>query len=233
MLTTAPGDSLAEMALAGSAIGAWDNSTRGLDSATALLFVKALRLTATIAGKTHAVAIYQASQAIYDLFDRVMVLYEGKQIYFGPANRARSYFENMGWYSPPRQTTGDYLTSITNPTERVPREGYERRVPRTPEEFQAYWMESAEFGRLQKEMLAHEQEYPVGDGGRYDALRRAKQDQQVKHQRKKSRYVVSVWMQIRLNARRASQRIWNDKASTFTPVIGNISESSVQDIWCV
>ncbi|KAJ4363038.1 hypothetical protein N0V83_010156 [Neocucurbitaria cava] len=36
--------SVAEMLLAGSPFAAWDNSTRGLDSATALKFVKALRV---------------------------------------------------------------------------------------------------------------------------------------------------------------------------------------------
>ena len=46
------------------------------------------------------VAIYQASQGIYDLFDKAIVLYEGRQIYFGPADEAREYFEGMGWYCP-------------------------------------------------------------------------------------------------------------------------------------
>lgn len=224
-----PNFSIAEMALAGSAIGAWDNSTRGLDSATALLFIKALRQTASIMGKTHAVAVYQASQAIYDLFDRVVVLYSGKQIYFGPARKARAYFEEMGWHCPQRQTTGDFLTSITNPSERVAQEGFERKVPRTPEEFETYWLESAQFARLQKEMQAYEQEFPAGEDAGYHALRQAKEVQQVKHQRKKSPYVVSVTMQVRLNAKRAAQRIWGDRASTFTPIIGNIGKSAIKE----
>jgi ATP-binding cassette, subfamily G (WHITE), member 2, PDR len=44
-------------------IAAWDNSTRGLDSATALEFVRSLRVAPDIGGMTHAVAICQASQA--------------------------------------------------------------------------------------------------------------------------------------------------------------------------
>lgn len=94
----------------GPPIAAWDNSTRGLDSQTALEFVRSLRIAADIGGLTSLIAIYQASQAIYDLCDKAIVLYEGKQIYFGPADGARAYFENMGWYCPPRQTTGDFLT---------------------------------------------------------------------------------------------------------------------------
>jgi ATP-binding cassette subfamily G (WHITE) protein 2 (PDR) len=99
--------SIAEMLLGWSPIGAWDNSTRGLDSATALSFINCLKLSADLLGTTHAVAIYQASQAIYDLFDRVIVLYEGREIFFGPTSMAKAYFEEMGWLCPARQTTGD------------------------------------------------------------------------------------------------------------------------------
>jgi ABC-type multidrug transport system ATPase subunit len=94
----------------GSPIAAWDNSTRGLDSQTALEFVRSLRIAADFGGLTSLIAIYQASQAIYDLCDKAIVLYEGRQIYFGPCDEARPYFEDMGWHCPSRQTTGDFLT---------------------------------------------------------------------------------------------------------------------------
>lgn len=59
--------SIAEAALGGSPIQCWDNSTRGLDSATALEFVKTLRISTSLGGSTAVVAIYQASQSIYDV----------------------------------------------------------------------------------------------------------------------------------------------------------------------
>lgn len=214
--------SIAEMALSGSPLAAWDNSTRGLDSATALTFTKSLRQTANLVGSSHAVAIYQASQAIYDLFDKAVVLYEGRQIYFGSTKRAKKYFEEMGWYCPPRQTTGDFLTSVTNPSERQAREGFDKKVPRTPDEFEAYWRRSPEFAYLQKDIQAHEEEFPAGDSRKLEEFRASKRDAQAKHTRPKSPYVVSVPMQVKLNMKRAVQRIWNDKASTFTPIIGNI-----------
>ena len=86
------------MALAGSPIACWDNSTRGLDAATALEFTKSLKISARVSGACHAVAIYQASQAIYDIFDKAIVLYEGRQIYQGSSSLAKRYFEAMGWY---------------------------------------------------------------------------------------------------------------------------------------
>src|SRR6201992_2894053 len=112
------------MMLAWSPIGCWDNSTSGLNSATALECVRTLRMSSELLGTSHAVAIYQASQAIYDVFDKVIVLYEGREIYFGYAAKAKAYFEEMGWYCFPRQTTGDFLISVTNHQERKPRKGY-------------------------------------------------------------------------------------------------------------
>ncbi|KAK5173258.1 uncharacterized protein LTR77_001939 [Saxophila tyrrhenica] len=212
---------IAEMALAGSPLAAWDNSTRGLDSATALKFTRSLRQSASLVGSSHAVAIYQASQAIYDLFDQAVVLYEGREIYFGPCSEAKKYFEDMGWFCPPRQTTGDFLTSITNPSERQAKEGCEDKVPRTPDEFEAFWRKSQAYEDLQRRIKEYEQEFPPGNSDELNALRERKHDQQAQHVRKGSPYVISVPMQIRLNTRRAWHRIWNDKASTFTPLIGN------------
>lgn len=59
--------SIAEVVLCQSPIQCWDNSTRGLDSATALEFAKTLRLSTEIAETAVVVAMYQASQAAYDV----------------------------------------------------------------------------------------------------------------------------------------------------------------------
>lgn len=154
--------SIAEAALGGSPLQCWDNSTRGLDSATALEFVKTLRLSTSLAGSTAAVAIYQASQKIYDIFDKVVVLYEGRQIYFGSTTAAKDFFVNLGFHCTERATTGDFLTSLTNPAERVVREGFEGRVPRTPDEFAAVWHKSEDRARLLREIDDFEREFPLG-----------------------------------------------------------------------
>lgn len=214
--------SIAEMALTASPLAAWDNSTRGLDSATALKFVQSLRLLADLAGSAHAIAIYQASQAIYDVFDKAVVLYEGRQIYYGPANAARKYFEKQGWYCPPRQTTGDFLTSVTNPEERKPREGMESKVPRTPEDFERYWLQSSEFKAVQRDIEEHEERFPEGGDELVGQMQEHKRIVQAKHTRPQSPYLISVPMQIKLNTRRAYQRIWMDKPSTLATVAGQI-----------
>jgi ABC-type multidrug transport system ATPase subunit len=214
--------SVAEMLLAGAPFASWDNSTRGLDSATALKFVRALRVGSDLAGGAAAVAIYQASQSVYDCFDKAVVLYEGRQIYFGPATKAKGFFERQGWYSPPRQTAGDFLTAVTNPQERQAREGMENQVPRTPEEFEKYWRDSPEYRALMQEIEEFEKENPVNETGTLEQLRQQKNYIQAKHARPKSPYLISVPMQIKLNTRRAYQRIWGDVASTATQAVLNI-----------
>ena len=54
----------------------------------------------------------------------------------------------MGWKCQPRQTTADFLTSLTNPAERQTLPGFEDRVPRTPQEFESYWKRSPEYSEL-------------------------------------------------------------------------------------
>jgi ATP-binding cassette subfamily G (WHITE) protein 2 (PDR) len=213
--------SIAEMALAGSPLAAWDNSTRGLDAATALEFTKSLRMSANLAGSVHLVAIYQASQAIYDQFDKAVVLYEGRQVYFGPCDEAKEYFEEMGYKCPNRQSTPDFLTSVTNPSERTVREGYESKVPRAPDEFERYWKESPYYRAMKQEIQLQEEEFPIG-GAKLQEFKDSRREMQSKHVRPESPYTVSIPMQVKYCTRRAYQRLWNDKTSTVTTILGQI-----------
>lgn len=63
--------SIAEAALSGAPFQCWDNSTRGLDSGNAIEFVRTLRLCSEYFDTSSVVAIYQAPQSAYDVFDKV------------------------------------------------------------------------------------------------------------------------------------------------------------------
>lgn len=110
--------SIAEMMITRACILSWDNSTRGLDASTALDFVKSLRVQTNIYRTTTFVSLYQASENIYNLFDKVMVIDQGRQVFFGPTAEARAYFEGLGFAPRPRQTTPDYVTGCTDEFER-------------------------------------------------------------------------------------------------------------------
>ncbi|KAL1897389.1 hypothetical protein Sste5346_004125 [Sporothrix stenoceras] len=213
--------SIAEMFLSRMRIGAWDNSTRGLDSASALQFVKSLRLAADLGRSCHAVAAYQASQPMYDQFDKVILLYEGREIYYGSCDRAVEYFIEMGWERNPQQVSPDFLTAITNPGERRPRPGMEAKVPRTPAEFAERWANSPERQAVLRDIVNHAQNYPEGGDGAQAFLENHK-EQQARHTRPTSSYLLSVPMQVRLCLRRAFQRMRNDLPATLSTVIVQI-----------
>lgn len=59
--------SIAEVYISESQLQCWDNSTRGLDSATALRFVQLIKRTTIIRRSTVLMSIYQASDAIYEV----------------------------------------------------------------------------------------------------------------------------------------------------------------------
>ncbi|KAM0275089.1 hypothetical protein ACHAQH_007568 [Verticillium albo-atrum] len=110
--------SIAEMMITNACVLSWDNSTRGLDASTALDFVKSLRVQTNLYKTSTFVSLYQASENIYNLFDKVMVIDGGQQVFFGGIAEARSYFEGLGFNPRPRQTTPDYLTGCTDEFER-------------------------------------------------------------------------------------------------------------------
>lgn len=212
---------IAEAALSAAPLQCWDNSTRGLDSANAIEFCKTLRMSTDLLGSTCAVAIYQAPQSAYDIFDKACVLYEGRQIYFGPTTKAQAYFENLGFQCPDRQTTADFLTSMTSPLERVVREGFENRVPRTPDDFALVWKNSPQRAELTKEVDEYSERYPIGGPAlaEFQASRRA---QQSKHQRVSSPYTLSYAGQVKLCLRRGFWRLKGDPTLTLTQLFFNV-----------
>ncbi|TIB72352.1 hypothetical protein E3Q23_03425 [Wallemia mellicola] len=134
--------SIAETLVTRASVMCWDNSTRGLDATTAVDYVRSLRIITDITGGTSIATLYQAGEGIYELFDKVCVIDDGRCIYYGPANEACSYFESIGFYKPPRQTSADFLTSVTDIYERTIKPGWESRAPRTPEELEKVYKDS-------------------------------------------------------------------------------------------
>ncbi|KAI9477693.1 P-loop containing nucleoside triphosphate hydrolase protein [Coemansia mojavensis] len=144
--------SISEQMAAGASVDIWDGSTRGLDSSTALDFVRSLRITTDVLHKATVASIYQASEDIYKLFDKVLVVDKGRQLYFGPTSEAVAYFESLGIYKPARQTSADFLTGLTQLHERRVRPEFEGRVPETAEDFERVWIESSYHNALQEQV---------------------------------------------------------------------------------
>ncbi|KAL1881468.1 hypothetical protein VTK73DRAFT_3530 [Phialemonium thermophilum] len=211
---------IAEAALSGAPLQCWDNSTRGLDSANAIEFCKTLRLQTELFGSTACVSIYQSPQSAYDLFDKVIVLYEGRQIFFGRADEAKQYFIDLGFECPARATTPDFLTSMTSPIERIVRKGFENRAPRTPDDFAAAWKNSPQYKALQAEIEQYKQDHPI-NGPDAVAFRESKHAQQARGQRVKSPFTMSYFQQVQLCLWRGWKRLINDPTLTLSALFGN------------
>ncbi|KAI0004345.1 ABC-2 type transporter-domain-containing protein [Xylariaceae sp. FL0662B] len=148
--------SIAEMMITKACILSWDNSTRGLDASTALDFVKSLRIQTNLYKTTTFVSLYQASENIYKQFDKVLVIDAGRQVYFGPASAARSYFEGLGFVPRPRQTTPDYVTGCTDEFERAYSDGYSpQNAPHSPETLADAFEKSRYASELNEEMAEY------------------------------------------------------------------------------
>lgn len=147
--------SLAEVLAVAPAAVCWDNPLRGLDSSSALAFLRLLRAMSDATGMANVVTAYQISEAIYrECFDRVLVLYDGRVIYSGRAgDEAKEYFTDyLGFHCPVRQTTPDFLSAVTSPEEQRVVDGFQPRPPLDPDGLAEAFRRSPKYEALQKDV---------------------------------------------------------------------------------
>ncbi|KAL1918569.1 uncharacterized protein VTP21DRAFT_2591 [Calcarisporiella thermophila] len=216
---------ISEAMVARSAITTWDCPTRGLDSASALDYVKSLRIQCDTLNKTTIATIYQASDSIYELFDKVLILYLGRCIFFGPRSRAKAYFEEMGFKCEPRKSTPDFLTGITNPNERVVREGFEGKTPNTPEEFESYFLSSMDYQVMLNDIANYEKkienEQPATEFKQYV------KDIKQKGVPSNSVYSANFYEQCIALTIRQFQLIWGDKTALYQRYLNVLAISCI------
>lgn len=139
-----------------ASVQGWDNSSRGLDASTALEYVQSIRTLTNMAQTSTAVSLYQAGESLYKLVDKVLLIDQGKCLYFGPSDDAKQYFIDLGFECPERWTTADFLTSVTDEHERSIRKGWEDRIPRNAEEFAALYKKSEAYQRNLEDIRDYE-----------------------------------------------------------------------------
>ncbi|OHE99429.1 multidrug resistance protein CDR1 [Colletotrichum orchidophilum] len=207
--------SIAEVMATQAPVQCWDNSTRGLDASNALDFVRVLRTMADEERKSIVATLYQAGNGIYDLFDKVLVLAEGREIYYGPTSEAKQYFENMGFECTPGANISDFLTSVSVPTERQIRPGYEDKIPTSPADFEDAYKSSPLFDRMTQQMNAVSEKSLSDEVESLLRVRDAEKNRSLPFlSRQSSPYQVSFMSQITTCIRRQCQIIWGDRWST-------------------
>jgi ABC-type multidrug transport system ATPase subunit len=203
--------SIAEQMTTRSSINCWDCATRGLDASSALDYVRSLRIMTDILHKTTISTLYQASDSIFNLFDKVMVLDEGRCIYFGPTATAKSYFEDMGFYCPDRKSTPDFLTGLCNMNEREYREGMKNKVPVNAVQFEKTYKESSMYAAMMKERDEYEQK--INQDRPDEKFRQAFVDAHQKYAPVHSPFVATYYQQVKSLTIRQFQLIWGDKGA--------------------
>lgn len=220
--------SVAETLASRAKVALFDNSSRGLDASTALEFVKSLRISTDISNTTTMASIYQAGEGLTQLFDKVLVINEGKQVYFGPISEAVDYFQGMGYIPQDRQTTADYLVACTDAYGRKIREGYEKRVPRTADEMARYWQNSPQGKKNHEEVEAYLQELNSNvDHAAVKHYKQVAEEEKAKHARKGSAYIITLPMQIRLAIKRRAQIIKGDLATQLVVTLASIFQALI------
>jgi ATP-binding cassette subfamily G (WHITE) protein 2 (PDR) len=156
----------------------------------------------------------------------VTVLYEGRQIFFGRTCDARSYFERLGFECPASQTTPDFLTSMTSPSERRIKPGHENTTPRTSDDFARCWKDSPERQQLLQDIEQYQQAHPLS-GADHEQFTKARDLEKSRSQRQKSPYTLSYWAQVKLCMWREVQRLKNDPTVPLTMLTINFIEALV------
>lgn len=216
--------SLAEVLAGQSPVQMWDNPTRGLDSKSAVEFARMLRREADRNDKTIITTTYQAGNGIYDQFDKVLVLAEGRVTYYGPRRIARKYFEDLGFICPKGANVADFLTSVTVLTERTIRPGLEEKVPNTPEEFENCYKNST-ICKDQMDSIVDPEKLSYEAEDLKLAVSSEKRKQHIP--RNNSVYTANLWDQIAACALRQFQVIWGDKLSLFVKVVSALIQALV------
>ena len=208
--------SIAETLATKSTVVCWDNSTRGLDASTALDYANSLRVMTEISDRTTLVTLYQAGEQIYELMDKVLVVDQGRMVFQGPANEAKQYFVDLGLYCSERETTADFLTSVTDPAQRVFRDGYEAQAPKTAEDFERVFKNSANYRKVLADIEDYEQYLNRTNHGVAKEFKQSVKEQQSRRVSPESSFTVSLLRQVLACTQREFWLVFGDKASIYT-----------------
>jgi ATP-binding cassette, subfamily G (WHITE), member 2, SNQ2 len=133
----------------------------------------------------------------------------GLEIYYGPRALARKYFEDLGFVCPPGANIADFLTSVTVPTERQIKPGFEKSVATTAEEFERIYLQS-DIALLMKQ----DQIPPTDFTETTEIAKLAYHEKQPKHSSLlQSSYTIALHTQVKICIVRQMQIFSGDKKS--------------------
>ncbi|KAL0930058.1 multidrug resistance protein [Colletotrichum truncatum] len=203
----------------------WDNSTRGLDASTALEWIKTMREMTDSLGLTTIITLYQAGNGIYEHFDKVLVLDEGKQIFYGPQKEAVPFMTEQGFLRDSGSNRSDFLTGVTVPTERIIAPGFEKTFPRNADEIRGAYDCTALKAKMDEEARL----YPTSDQAIQNTALFKELVASEKHRgvSDSSPVTSSFFSQVKAAVIRQSQLLWGDKSTLLMKQGATVVQSLV------
>lgn len=145
-----------------------DEISTGLDAATTFDITRTLSLASKLTESIKIVSLLQPPPETVANFDELILLHEGKVIYFGPVEDVVEYFSSLGYKIPERMDVADWLQALPTKDGIQYLKEVDLDIPYSelankhlsPEEFREKFNES-DLGKALMERV----EAPVGDGG--------------------------------------------------------------------
>lgn len=135
-----------------------DEPTSGLDAFNSLSVMRLLRQLAE-KGKTVIATVHQPRSTMYDLFDQLLVLNQGRTVYQGPAKNATSYFARLGFRVPEHVSPADYVIDVLLDPDRASLATKDISTL----DFAATWDASPEYEEIMHLVQDAKTEFPVLD----------------------------------------------------------------------
>uniref|UniRef100_A0A7S3SBL1 ABC transporter domain-containing protein n=1 Tax=Emiliania huxleyi TaxID=2903 RepID=A0A7S3SBL1_EMIHU len=90
-----------------------DEPTSGLDSTTAAALMRTLKSVAA-EGRTVVSSIHQPASNVFMSFDCVLLLCDGRSVFYGPPSATMPYFANLGFQCPAAYNPADFAMDLVN-----------------------------------------------------------------------------------------------------------------------
>ena len=94
-----------------------DEPTSGLDAFQSQAVMECLKNLATN-GRLVISVIHQPRSSIYEMFDKLLILSEGRTMYYGDAEKAVDYFVSVGYTCPDAFNPADFFLDLLSPDNR-------------------------------------------------------------------------------------------------------------------
>lgn len=211
--------SILESLASDASVNSWDGSTRGLDASSALDFIRSLRIMTDSCQRATVVSLYQASDAIYKLMDKVVLIDEGRMLYNGPAQQAEAYFNKLGYVRLPRQTMSDFLTSVTTGDPAVIREN-NASSPRGAINLEQAFRSSKAFKDVEDEIQRYELD-----------LKKSSEKSDISQDKNGNHFTVPTEQNIHQHSKDNKSRYVSSKSPYHTSLFRQVILCSKREYW--